>query len=253
MSIRHVLLLSLFGLPLLSSADEIRVAVASNFLEPIQVIADAFEQQSNTRVLVSAGSTGKLYAQIVNGAPFDLFLAANSREPRRLEEEAGIKSASRYTYALGALALWVPKAGVTDAEDARAAFMAADCQRLAIANPRTAPYGAAAMAVLESWDQADSPRRKLLRGENISQAYQFVASGNADCGFVAVSQLLNPKLPPAGRYWPIDQKLYPPIRQQLVLLSRAANKPAAVEFWRYLKAPGVREQIKAFGYGLEQP
>jgi len=244
-------LLCLLGLSQAPGAREIRLAVASNFIAPIQVIAATFEARSGHKVIISSGSTGKLYAQIVNGAPYDLFLAANSREPKRLEGEARIQPGSRYTYALGALALWIPDAGRSDAADARSAFAITDGQRVAIANPRTAPYGAAAAAVLEDWGQLTALKGRLVRGENISQAYQFVASGNAGSGFVALSQLLDSRRPPAGRYWRIDDSLYPPIRQQVVLLKRAANNPAAEAFWQYLKSYPARERIVAFGYGLE--
>ena len=244
-------LLCLLGFPQVPGAREVRLAVASNFLGPVYEIAATCEAESSHKVIISSGSTGKLYAQIVNGAPYDLFLAANSREPERLEEEGQIQPDTRYTYALGVLALWVPGGESHDITDARGAFAAMDGQRVAIANPRTAPYGAAAAAVLEDWDQWVALKGRLIRGENISQAYQFVASGNAGSGFVALSQLLDPKRPPAGRYWRIDDSLYPPIRQQVVLLKRAAGNPAAEAFWRYLKSPLARERIAAFGYGLD--
>ncbi len=233
------------------AAGEVRLAVASNFLAPVQVIAATFEAESGDEVLVSSGSTGKLYAQIVNGAPYDLFLAANSREPERLEGEGLIQPDSRYTYALGVLALWVPEAGDDVAADARTAFATTAGRRVAIANPRTAPYGAAAEAVLKDWNLPASLKARLVRGENVSQAYQFIASGNVAAGFVALSQLLDPKRPPAGRFWRIDKNLYPPIRQQVVLLKRAAHNPAAEAFWHYLRSAPVRERIAAFGYGLD--
>jgi molybdate transport system substrate-binding protein len=232
-------------------AGQLRLAVASNFIGPIHAIARTFETETGNPVIVSAGSTGKLYAQIVNGAPYDLFLAANSREPQRLEDDQLIGPGSRYTYALGVLALWAPGVASDEAADARAALAAADGQRLAVANPQTAPYGAAALAVLEAWQQSDVVQGRLIRGENIAQTYQFVASGNAGWGFVALSQLLDPKRPPAGRYWRIDPSLYPPIRQQVVILKRAADNPVAAAFWRYLKSAPVRTRIAAFGYGLE--
>lgn len=249
---RLLSVLYLLGLSLPVTADDVRLAVASNFLGAVREIARNFQARTGHKVIISSGSTGKLYAQIINGAPFDLFLAANSREPQRLEDEARIQPGSRYTYARGVLALWVPAAGAGEAAEARTVFTPADGQRVAIANPRTAPYGAAAEQVLRAWDQWDALQGRLIRGENIAQAYQFVATGNAGFGFVALSQLLDPGRPPAGAYWRIDDTLYPPIRQQLVLLKRAKDNPAAAEFWRYLKSAPARAQIKAFGYGLEQ-
>jgi molybdate transport system substrate-binding protein len=247
----RMLLLGLLLWSPVAFADTIRVAVASNFLGPVQAIARAFEQDSGHRVRISSGSTGKFYAQVVNGAPYDLFLAANDREPERLEREGRIAAGSRYTYALGVLALWAPSALEETPADALAAFIEASGQRVAIANPKTAPYGAAAEAVLKAWGQWDGLQGRVIRGENIAQAYQFAASGNAGFGFVALSQMLDPDRQPAGRYWRVDDRLYPPIRQQLVLLKRAADKPAATAFWQYLKSSAAQQQMVAFGYGLE--
>lgn len=246
-----VALVCLSGLSLPLVASEARLAVASNFLGPIRAIAAAFEAETGNKLSISAGSTGKLYAQITNGAPFDLFLAANSREPERLENAAQIRPGSRYTYALGVLALWAPKAATGESLDARSALAGAGTGRLAIANPGTAPYGAAAEAVLKSWQLSGAYKGRIIRGDNIAQAYQFVATGNAGFGFVALSQLLDPARSPAGRFWRIADALYPPIRQQVVILKRGADNPAAEAFWTFLKSEPVRARIKAFGYGLE--
>lgn len=251
MPLKLFALLCLLGLTWSARADEIRLAVASNFLAPIHAIAAEFERETGNRLTISSGSTGKLYAQIVNGAPYDLFLAANSREPERLEKEGHVRPGSRYTYARGVLALWAPQAAADGPADPRVLLGADDTGRLSFANPATAPYGAAAEAVLKSWGLPDRYRGRLIRGENIAQAYQFVATGNARFGFVALSQLLDPARPPAGRYWRIADDLYPPIRQQVVLLKRAADRPAAEAFWAYLKSDAARARIKAFGYGLE--
>lgn len=233
------------------SAEPLRLAVASNFLGPLKAIAGDFQKDTGHTVRISSGSTGKLYAQIVNGAPFDVFLAANSREPQRLEKEARIRPGSRYTYALGVLALWEPKAPLDGGAAAREAFSPKRGQRVALANPRTAPYGTAAQAVLQEWGMLSHLRPQLIRGDNIAQAYQFTATGNARYGFVALSQLLDPRRVPDGRYWQLDSDLYPPIRQQAVILKRAMDKPAALAFMRYLQSATVRERIKAYGYGLE--
>lgn len=230
---------------------EVSVAVASNFLGPLQQIAAEFEAAGGEHVRISSGSTGKLYAQIVNGAPFDLFLAANDREPERLEAAGLSVPGRRVTYARGVLALWLPGAGAEAGDDPRALLTADTTGRLAIANPRTAPYGAAARAVLEDWDVLTSYAGRILQGDNVAQAYQFVATGNAAAGFVALSQLLDPAHPPAGRYWRIDTANYPPIRQQMVLLRRATDNPAALAFWRYLTGETVRARIAALGYDLE--
>lgn len=232
-------------------AGEVSVAVASNFLGPLQQLAADFAAAGGDRVRISSGSTGKLYAQIVNGAPYDLFLAANAREPERLEDAGMSVPGRRVTYARGVLALWLPGAAAAAGDDP-AALLAADATgRLAIANPRTAPYGAAAQAVLGTWGLLAAYTGRILQGDNVAQAYQYVATGNAAAGFVALSQLLDPGQPPAGRYWRIDTAVYPPIRQQMVLLKRAADNPAALALWQYLTGASVRERIAAFGYALE--
>jgi len=251
MFVRWLCLLCLLGLSLPLRANEIRLAVASNFLGPVQKIAATFEAESGHKVTISSGSTGKLYAQIINGAPYDLFLAANSREPERLESEGRIRPGSRYTYALGVLALWAPKAAAGESVDARSVLVAAAAGRLSIANPGTAPYGAAAQAVLKSWDLLGRYEGRIIRGDNIAQAFQFVATGNAEFGFVALSQLLDPARPPAGRFWRIGAGLYPPIRQQVVMLKRAEGNAAAEAFWVYLRSDAAHARIKAFGYALE--
>ena len=244
-------LLCLFILSLPLGASEIRLAVASNCLGPIHAIAAAFEAETGSTLSISSGSTGKLYAQIVNGAPYDLFFAANNREPERLEHQAQIRPGSRYTYALGILALWAPRGATPESLDARSALAGAGTGRLAIANPSTAPYGAAAEAVLTSWQLMGTYEGRIIRGDNIAQAYQFVATGNAEFGFVALSQMLDPARPPAGRFWRIPDDLYAPIRQQLVILKHGEGNPAVEAFWAYLKSDAARARIKAFGYGLE--
>jgi molybdate transport system substrate-binding protein len=251
MASKLLFLLCALGVSVPLHAGEIHLAVASNFFGPVREIASAFERATGDKVTISSGSTGKLYAQILNGAPFDLFLAANSREPERLEKAGLIRPGSRYTYARGVLALWAPGAGAEHATDPRALLAADAGGRLSIANPATAPYGAAAEAVLNAWKLTDAYKGRIIRGENIAQAYQFAATGNARFGFVALSQLLDPARPPSGTYWRIDGELYPPIRQQVVMLARAADSREARAFWAYLKSGPARARIAAFGYGLE--
>ncbi len=249
--IRVSVLFSVVVLSLLSGqllAAEIRVAVASNFLLPIKSLARAYEQQSGDELIISAGSTGKLYAQIINGAPYDLFLAANSREPLRLEKEGYAVRGSRFTYARGKLALWNPN-GTRKQGSFQDVLVTEDYRRLALANPVTAPYGAAAMSVLEKLKLDKTKRVKLLRGENVSQAYQFVATGAADLGFVALSQL-QAKGIPQEQFWIIDESLHEPILQQAVILTRAREKEATQRFLEFLKSEKGRGMIESFGYGL---
>lgn len=234
-----------------SAAGQVRVAVASNFLAPARALVTGFEAHGGGRVSLSSGSTGKLYAQIVNGAPFDLFLAANSREPARLERQGRAVAGTRFTYALGTLALWNPAQATFPEDDAIALLRAGRFRRLAIAHPRIAPYGAAARAVLDALGLEQALSAKLIRGENIAQAYQFVATGNAELGFVALSQLVDPARPAAGGYWRVNPGLYPPIRQQAVLLSRARDNATARGFWDYLHSAGVRATLRGYGYDTE--
>jgi len=224
---------------------QIRVAVASNFIAPMQVLAKAFEAETSVRVLVSAGSTGKLYAQISNGAPFDVFLAANAREPGRLIKQSLGVAHTRFTYARGRLALWCRDAPTSDA--ARGCLNGS-VSRLAIANPRLAPYGQAAQSVLA----ALRPSTPIVTGENISQAFQLVWSGNVAVGFVALSQLKS-RSDTQGAYWLVPANLHDPIDQQAVLLRRAADNAAAQNFLRYLQSDAARAVIENFGYDVPLP
>lgn len=242
-----LLMLSCVVLPP-AAADTVSVAVASNFLAPLRALSETFERQSGHRLRISSGSTGKLYAQIAHGAPFDVFLAANEREPARLEREGLAAADSRFTYALGRLVLW-SRAPDRIPGDGAALLQAGSFGRLAIANPKTAPYGAAAMAVLRHLGLAEALAGKLVRGENIGQAFQYVASGNVELGLVAFSQVLATEEP--GSVWQVPDAWYPPIAQQAVLLERAQGAQAAEEFLAFLKSDAVRRELMArFGYGM---
>lgn len=233
-----------------ASAEPLRVAVASNFLMPAKALAARFEQAAGRQVAISAGSTGKLYAQIVNGAPYSVFLAANAAEPARLEAEGLAVAGSRFTYATGRLVLWSSDGTLLKPGDSADLIRRGDFARLAIANPRTAPYGAAAVQALRSLDiDANALKSRLLRGENVSQTYQFVATGNADLGFVAFSQLSNPKRLSGGSHWLVPADLYDPIEQQAVLLIRGLDDQDAKSFLDYLRHPEALDLIAAFGYG----
>ena len=240
-----------------SYADQLHIAVASNFLLPLRSMSVGFEKQTGNTLHISSGSTGKLYAQIINGAPFDVFLAANSREPKRLEEAGMVVKGSRFTYALGQLALWGPSYNANNI-DFEAALTLPTVQRISVANPQTAPYGAAAIETLKKLGIYDSLKAKIINGENVSQSYQYVASGAAQLGFVAFSQIKaqikaqKKTGNDAGKhYWLVDKSVYPPIRQQAVLVKGSENNKAAQQFIAYLKSPQGRAAIKAFGYSLE--
>ena len=225
-------------------ADEIHVAVASNFADAIKTIAQQFEANTGLKVILSFGSTGKHYAQIKNGAPFDAFFAADTKRPKLLDEEDLIIPDSRFTYAVGKIVLWSPN---KDLVDANAKILAEDKFRhLAIANPKLAPYGKAAQEVLQArglWSQLQG---RMVRGENIGQTFQFVKSGNAELGFVAYSQVKRPGQPVTGSLWAIPQSLYSPIAQQAVLLK---DNETARKFLQFIRSNQALDIIEGYGYG----
>ena len=215
-------------------ADEIRIAVASNFAQAIRVAVDHFETDTGHSVTLAFGSTGKHYAQIRNGAPFDAFFAADVRRPELLENEGFAVSKSRFTYALGKLVLWSPAKAYVDTQGK--VLEQVKFRHLAIANPELAPYGVAARDVLQARGVWDELEKRLVRGENISQAFQFVASGNAELGFVAWSQLKRPGQDIEGSYWDVPAVLYSPIEQQAILLKDSEAGRAFMSFMRSEKA-----------------
>ena len=229
-------------------ADEVQVAVAANFTLPMQRIAADFERDTGHKALMSFGATGRFYAQIKNGAPFELLLSADDETPTRLASEGAAVADSRFTYAIGRLVLWSAQAGVVDAQGA--VLKAGSFRHLAIANPKTAPYGAAAVEVLTGLGLLDAVGPKLVQGENIAQAQQFVASGNAELGFVALSQVWRDGKLTSGSAWLAPTTLHTPIRQGAVLLNLGRDKPAALALLRYLQSDKARAVIRSFGYDL---
>ncbi len=227
----------------LSRADEVNVAVASNFTAAINTITTRFEAQTAHKVTLISGSTGKHYAQIKNGAPFDVFFAADVDRPRLLEGEGFAVSGSRFTYAVGKIVLWSPREGYVDAEGK--VLQKQEFRYLAIANPQLAPYGKAAQEVLSAKSLWDALQGRIVQGENIEQTFQFVESGNAELGFMAYSQIRRPDHPLAGSYWEVPQSLYSPIEQQAVLLK---DREAARAFLSFVKGEDARTIIQAFGY-----
>ena len=230
------------------AADEAHVAVAANFAVPAKRLAEQFARASGHKLVISVGSTGKFYSQIKAGAPFDVFLSADDTTSGRLEQEKLAVTGSVYTYAVGKLVLWSPKAGAVDGRGEvlrRAAF-----KRLAIANPKLAPYGAAAQQTMEKLGVWTALRPKLVQGENIAQTFQFVSSGNADLGFIALSQIQEPGRKVDGSYWLVPASLHAPIRQDAALLARGESNPAARQFLAYLKTSTARELVRAYGYDL---
>ena len=227
------------------SADEIRVAVASNFTATIKALSKKFEEKSEHKIVLIFGATGRHYAQIINGAPFDIFLAADNERPELLEKEGLIVADSRFTYALGKLVLWSPSKSFVDEEGK--VLERGDFYHLAVANPKLAPYGRAAQDVLQNQGHWETLKPKMVRGENIAQTFQFVSSGNAKLGFVALSQILNLEKGEQGSWWNIPESLYNPIKQQAVLLNKNSSTSA---FFDFIKSEEGQNIIKAHGYGL---
>lgn len=248
----HFFILPFFFQVLLSTAaaGEVRIAVATNFLATLKEIVINFERDTKYTAVVSSGSSGKLYAQIRNGAPFDVFLSADMKRPKLMEEEGLAVQGSRFTYAVGRLTLWSPDANRIKGEG-KVDLINGGVNRLAIANPKTAPYGAAAKSTLRALGLWNQMKGRIVQGENIGQTFQFVYSQNAQLGFVALSHVLDPKINEAGSRWDVPTELHDPLRQQVVLLVRGQNNQAAKKFLEYVKGGKARKIIERFGYGFE--
>jgi len=242
-----VLLSALAAVPAGGRANEVRVAVAANFADCLETLAPGFTEISGCRLVISPGSTGRHYAQIKAGAPFDVFLAADRQRPALLEEEGLTAPGTRFTYAEGRLALWVPAAGPDEKRTVTEILQSDEYDHLAIANPRLAPYGQAAKQALKNlglWEQVQS---RLVTGQSVGQAWQFVASGNAQAGLVALPQILAVDHL-RGQWWKIDPPLHEPILQQAVVLKNATNLEGALEFLEFLKGDQARMIMIRFGY-----
>lgn len=232
-------------------AERLTIAVASNFRAPAEEIAAGFTTKTGYIARISSASTGKLYAQITNGAPFDIFLAADSKHPQMLEELGLAVAGSRKTYATGALVLWSRDARLTD-RNCRAELHDLGKRRLAIANPETAPYGIAAQQFLLTEALWERVQPRLVYGENIAQALHFVVTGNAELGLIAKSQALDARLPPATCFWSVPPESHAPIAQQAVVLQRAKDNAGANAFSEYLHGETARGIITRFGYETGQ-
>lgn len=242
----RALLLLLLLLPNALSAGEVHVAVAANFIAPMEAVVAGFSQESGHQVTLSSGSTGKFYAQISNGAPYEVLLSADSETPAKLAADGLAVADSRFTYAIGSLALWSPTPGLVDNQGA--VLREGKFQRLAIANPGLAPYGKAAMETLAKMNLTESVTPKLVQGENIAQAYQFVASGSSELGFVALSQVMKNGKISSGSAWIVPDAMHTPIRQDAILLQKGKDNPAARALLNYLREEKARKVIAAYGY-----
>jgi molybdate transport system substrate-binding protein len=252
-NIKHklfIFLLAYLGLSMTHvGADEIKIAVSSNFYPAMKEIILQYELKNfpsskDHNIVLIPGSSGKHYAQIINGAPFDIFFSADKVRPILLEKKGISESGSRFTYALGKLVLWSPLEGFVEKEEQ---LYNQDLRFLAIANPKIAPYGMAAREALISINLWKDMQSKLVRGENIVQTFQFVRSGNAKLGFISNSQLMNPNYPIGGSFWEVPQSLYTPIEQQVVLLKKSI---LGKDFLSFIESDDSLSIISKYGYDL---
>jgi molybdate transport system substrate-binding protein len=232
----------------MAHADEVQVAVAANFAGPFQKIAAAFTADSGHTAVAITGSTGKFYTQIKEGAPFDVLLAADDETPKKLEDEGLAVKGQRFTYAKGKLVLWSAKAGFVD--DQGVVLSKGSFTHLALANPKLAPYGAAGLETLKALGVYEAIAPKIVQGDNIAQAQQFIATGNAELGFVALSQVAPPDKPAMGSWWVVPAKYYTPILQDAALLKKGEHNAAAAALLKYLRGDKAKALIKSYGYEL---
>lgn len=231
----------------LANAGDVQVAVAANFAGPLARLAEGFAAATGHTLKISAGATGRFATQIAAGAPYEVLLAADEETPRKLIADGLAARGTSFTYGVGKLVLWSAQPGLVD--DQGAVLASGRFARLAIANPRIAPYGAAAIDVLKARGLHDAIAPKLVTAGSIAQASQFVATGNAELGFVALSQVMLPGKPVTGSYWVVPSRFYRELRQDAVLLKAGERNPAAAALLAYLKSEPARDVIRSFGYG----
>ena len=235
-----------FGQIIQAQAAEVNVAVAANFTAPMQKIAQVFEQETGHKVILSFGSTGNFYAQIRNGAPFQILLSADDETPIRIEKEGLGVAGSRFTYAIGKLVLWSKHPGFVD--DKGEILRSGKFQRIAVANPKLAPYGAAALETMTQLSVLQALQPKIVQGENIAQTFQFVATENAQLGFVALSQVMTDGRIAQGSAWTVPSSLHAPIRQDALLLVKGKDNPAATALMNFLQSVRSRLVTRSYGY-----
>jgi molybdate transport system substrate-binding protein len=237
-----------FAASALAEPVQVAVAVAANFTAPFKAIAAEFEKDTEHTVVASFGATGQLYAQINHGAPFEVFFSADQSTPAKLESARLSLPGSRFTYAIGGLVLWSAQEGYVD--DQGEVLKQNQFQHLALANPQAAPYGLAAIQVLDNLKLREALQGKLVEGQSITQALQFVSTGNAELGFVARSQVYKDGVLTGGSAWVIPESMYTPIKQDVLLLKKGENNPAATALVEYLQGPKAAAIITAYGYTL---
>ncbi len=229
-------------------AEQALVAVAANFVPPFREIAMEFEHATGHQLQVAGGSSGNFYSQIKNGAPFDVFFSADMERPKLLEDEGlGVKN-TRFTYAIGRIVLWSSNADLIKGEET---LRSKKFKRLAIANPKTAPYGVAAMQTLQKLELWDSVQSQIVMGESIGQAMGFIESGNAQLGFVALSQIMDPKIKGQGSRWDVPTTLHEPIKQDVIVLTKGKENAAAKALMEFMSGPQAKKVIEHYGYELK--
>lgn len=229
-------------------AEQVLVAVAANFVPPFRELAVEFERSTGHHLKVAAGSTGNFYSQIKNGAPFDVFFSADMERPKLLEDEGlGVKD-TRFTYAIGRLALWSPNADLVKGEET---VRSGQFKRLAMANPKTAPYGLAAMQAMQKLEVWEKVQPKIVMGENLGQTMGFIQSGNAELGFVALSQVMDPKIKGQGSRWDVPNHLHEPIKQDVIVLTKGKDNQAAKALMEFIGGPQAKKIIERYGYELK--
>ena len=232
-----------------AQAEVVQIAVAANFTAPARALAEIFARTTGHEAKLSFGATGAFYTQIKNGAPFDILLAADDERPIRLEKEGDTVPGSRFTYAVGQLVLWSAKPGFVDGEGA--VLKGGNFNKIAIANPKLAPYGAAAVETMDKLGLAAALTPKLVTGESIGQTYNFIATGNAELGFVALAQVLDGGKLKSGSMWVVPAKYHAPIIQDAVILKRAAANPAAKAWMALMRSPNTQDFIRSYGYEVK--
>ena len=249
-TLRHLIALAAaLVLSATARAEVVQVAVAANFIAPAKALAEVFARTTGHEARLSFGATGAFYTQIKQGAPFDVLLAADDERPIRLEKEGDTVPGSRFTYATGQLVLWSARPGFVD--DQGAVLKGGNFSKIAIANPKNAPYGAAAVQAMDKLGLTAALNPKLVTGESIGQTYNFIATGNAELGFVALSQVLDGGKLKSGSMWVVPAEHHAPIIQDAVILKRAAGNPAAKAWMELLQTPQSKEFIRSFGYTVK--
>jgi molybdate transport system substrate-binding protein len=236
--------------PANAAADEIKIAAAADLTFAFKDVAARFEEHTGNKVRLTYGSSGNFFSQIQNGAPFDLFFSADLSFPQKLEEAGLVEPGTVYEYAKGQIVIWVPNASKLDLSKGLAVLLDPGIRKIAIANPQHAPYGSAAVATMQHEGIYDQVKSKFVMGENISQTAQFVQSGNADAGIVALSLALAPAMKDSGRYVEIPASDYPPLFQAAVILKSSRNKELAKQFLKFLKRPETIALMERYGFAI---